>query len=302
VPTQPKLIPIVTTAETCDAVALAQIYTARWPQQENIIRDFLIPLGLDTNHGYRKTSVENSEVAKQRTTLEQRRDRLQQWADSARKRYQHASRRADRRYAHRKARGDVLYRELNRQQDALHDQGEDSYAIRRIIRERKAEIDAELEELMAQYWRAERERDAEWRKIERYCQDQRTVLRQLEDLNAREQQMYELNNDKDQVMTVCKVALANLVMWTRNQYFPNDYAHATWQRLAPFFRLPGHVTWERATVRVELRPFNDQALVRDLMALCDRVTAHAPHLPDGRQLIMTVGLPPTCNSDLQRRC
>src|SRR5262249_953475 len=162
-PTQPKHIPIVTTAETCDAVALAQLYTARWPQQENIIRDFLIPLGLDTNHGYRKTTIENSEVAKQRAILVQRRDRLQQWADSARKRQHQASRRADRRYAQRKERGEILYRELNRQQDALHDQGVDSYTIRRIIRERKAEIDAELEALMAQYWRAERERDAEWR-------------------------------------------------------------------------------------------------------------------------------------------
>jgi hypothetical protein len=45
-PTQAKLIPIVTTAATCDPVALAQAYTARWPQQENIIRDFLIPLGI----------------------------------------------------------------------------------------------------------------------------------------------------------------------------------------------------------------------------------------------------------------
>jgi hypothetical protein len=74
---------------------------------------------------------------------------------------------------------------------------------------------------------------AEWRKIERYCQEQRVVLRQLEDLNAREQQMYELNNDKDQVMTVCKVALANLAMWTRDRFFPttmprrpgNDWCH-----------------------------------------------------------------------------
>ncbi len=47
-PTQATLIPIVTTAATCDAVALAEAYTARWPQQENIIRDFLIPLGIDT--------------------------------------------------------------------------------------------------------------------------------------------------------------------------------------------------------------------------------------------------------------
>jgi len=106
----------------------------------------------------------------------------------------------------------------------------------------------------------------------------------------------------DQVMTVCKVALANLVMWTRDQYFPSDYAHATWYRLAPFFHLPGQVSWERATVRVTVRPFNDQQLTRDLTALCERVNTHAPHLPDGRQLIMSVGHPPTRNSDLHRRC
>ena len=47
--TTPKLIPIVTTAATLDAVELAQTYTKRWATQENIIRDFLLPLGLDTH-------------------------------------------------------------------------------------------------------------------------------------------------------------------------------------------------------------------------------------------------------------
>jgi hypothetical protein len=232
--TEPKLIPIVSTAETRDAVSLAQLYIARWPQQENIIRDWLVPLGLDTNHGYAKLAVENSEVTKQRVTLAERRDRLRRWAESARTRYKRADRRADRRYAKRKDRGEVLYRELNEQQDALADQGIDQYRLRGLIREQKAAIDAELEELSAQYWRAVRERDADWHKLERYCREQRVVLRQLEDLTAREQQMYELTNDKDQVMTVCKVALANLGMWTRDHYFPADYRHATWQRLAPF--------------------------------------------------------------------
>ncbi len=300
-PTQPKLIPIVTTAATCDPVALAEAYTARWPQQENIIRDFLIPLGIDTNHGYTKTLVENSEVAKQRTTLEQRRDRLHQWTESARTRAARAARRADHHYRQRHARGAVLYRELNQQQATLYGQGMDSYAVRRVIRDRKGEIDTELNAIMIQYERANRAHTAEGHKIEQYCHDQRKVLRQLEDLHAREHQMYELNNDKDQVMTVCKVALANLAMWTRDHFFPDDYAHATWKRLAPFFDLPGRVTWEHATVRVELRPFNDQQLTRDLRALCARVNTQAPHLPDGRQLVLSVGLPSARNSVLHPR-
>jgi len=75
-----KLIPIVTTETmpTIDAVELAQTYIHRWPAQENVIKDYLRPLGLDTNHGFANTAVENSEVTKRRTHLEQRLARLKQ--------------------------------------------------------------------------------------------------------------------------------------------------------------------------------------------------------------------------------
>ncbi len=128
------------------------------------------------------------------------------------------------------------------------------------------------------------------------------MLRQWEDLNAREHRMYERNNDKDQVMTVCTVAMAHLAMWTRDHYVPDDDAHATWKRLAPFFDLPGRVTGDPATVRVELRPFNDQQLTRDLHALCERVNAQAPHLPDGRQVVVSVGVSTARNPVLHSRC
>jgi hypothetical protein len=111
--------------------------------------------------------------------------------------------------------------------------------------------------------------------------------------------MYELNHAKDQVMTVCKVALTNLVMWIRDQYFPATYAAATWKRLAPFFDLPGIITCEPETVTVRLSPFNDRQLNRDLQALCARVQAAQPRLPDGRRLSFTVLSSDRLISDLQ---
>ena len=51
----------------------------------------------------------------------------------------------------------------------------------------------------------------------------------------KERVMHELDNRKDQIMTVCKLALANLAMWVRDRFFPSTYAHATWLRLQPFF-------------------------------------------------------------------
>ena len=287
-PTVAKLIPIVSTAETIDAVELAETYTQRWPLQENIIRDFLLPLGLDTNHGYSKRPVENSEVAKKRAALEKRLANVQRWADAARKRSLNGSLLYTKRCKLTKERARELYRVLNNHLIELEQQGMEDWRVRKTIKEEKAVTDAEIEEYQQRQWKAYETSNQEHHKCERYCREQRQLLRALEDLKAQERAMFELDNRKDQVMTVCKVALVNLVMWTRDHYFPPSYTHATWKRLAPFFHLPGMVTQDQNTVEVALRPFNDKRYNQDLEALCAQVNAAAPHLPDGRRLHISV--------------
>lgn len=287
-PTVPKLIPIVSTAETIDAVELAETYTRRWPLQENIIRYFLLPLGLDINHGYSKRPVENSEIAKKRATLEKRLANVQRWADGARKRCCNASKLYTKRCKLTKERARELYRILNTHQVELEQQDIEDWRVRKTIKEEKAVADAEVEEYQQRQWKAYETSNQEHRKCERYCQEQRQLLRALEDLKAQERKMYELDNNKDQVMTIFKVALVNLVMWTRDHYFPASYAHATWKRLAPFFHLPAMVTQSQDTVEVALRPFNDKRYNEDLEALCERVNAATPRLPDGRCLHVSI--------------
>ncbi len=287
-PTTAKLIPIVTTADTIDAVELAQTYTRRWPVQENIIRDFLLPLGLDTNHGYGKTPIVNSEVARKRAALEKRLSTVQRWMASARVRSHKASLLYDRLWKQTKAYGDELYRKLNAHQDALAAQGVDYYERRAQIKAEKAVIDAELEQRWQRVWRTYNTSSKESEKQQRYAHEQCDLLRALEDLAATERTMYELDNRKDHVMTICKLALANVVMWTRDHYFPITYAHATWAQLAPFFQLRGVVVWARHTISVELHPFNDRQYNRDLMALCQRVNERQVRLPDGRLLVFSV--------------
>jgi hypothetical protein len=113
---------------------------------------------------------------------------------------------------------------------------------------------------------------------------------------------YEVDHRKDQVMTVFKIALVNLVMWGRDHWFPSSYARATWRRLEPFFRLPGTVVWESDVVRVTLQPFNDRALNRDLQAWCERVQAAAPRLPCDRRLVLAVAPLPSRRSEEQCLC
>lgn len=276
-PTTAKLVPIVTTAPDVDAVELAQTYIRRWPVQENIIKDFLLPLGLDTNHGYGKTPIVNSEVAKKRAALEKKLHNAQRWAEGAKARSHKAGQLYQRRWQQTKEYGDQRYRQLNAHQDALREQGVGFEERRARIKEEKALIDADLEHRWQQVRQTYAKSSKESQKDDRYAQHQCDLLRALEELKASERTMYELDNRKDQVMTVYKLALANLVMWTRDHYFPQTYAHATWGRLSPFFQLPGVVTVDRSIVSVTFRPFHDRQLNEDLTILCERVNKAAPH-------------------------
>jgi len=189
------LIPIVTTQTTpiIDAVELAQTYIHRWPAQENVVKDYLLPLGLDTNHGFAKIAVENSEVAKRRTRLEQRLARLKQWAESAGNREAQASRRRERLRKTFASRSKELSQELWKYQLTLEPQNLPEYVFRRKMKERKAEIDASMEPLRSKEWQAYEQCNTEFRKQERSCKEQREVLRALGGLKEQERTMYELD-------------------------------------------------------------------------------------------------------------
>ncbi len=288
VPTEPVLVPIVTTATEMDPAEVAKAYMHRWPAQENVIRDWLIPLGLDTNHGYSKAPVPNSEVEKRRATLEKRLENAKRWGEQARLASLRAHKTSSRRWKRAKARSREAYSELNDRLSELEARGVPDWEYRTRKRELVAAVETEMEGHWRGYYRAFNTCNREYAKWEQYCQNQREILRELEDLKAGERRMYELDNRKDQVMTILKLALANLAMWVRDSYFPPEYASATWGRLAPFFRLPGRVVWDLDSMSVELRGFNDRALNRDLAAVCTRVNEAHLRLPNGRALLFGV--------------
>ena len=203
-PTTAKLIPIVTTAAHIDAVELAQTYIRRWPLQENVIRDYLLPLGLDTNHGYGKTPVPNSEVSKKRAALEKRLSDIQQWAPAARKRASKASLRYTRLRKETKAKGEERYRLLDEQLQQLQAQGVSPGEWKAERNRLQAQAEREMQELWQRISGVLETSNKEFAKWERYCREQGDLLRALKDLAAQERTMYELNNRKDQIIRVSR--------------------------------------------------------------------------------------------------
>jgi hypothetical protein len=244
-------------------------------------------LHLDTNHGYAKVPVENSELAKRQGVLEERQQRLEHLAQRSR----------------------VRLAVLQEQEGSLEAQA--SAAAQRAAElaiqvcsfeaadrtEERAYFPAKAQHLAAEWEVHQRQTKREkialrrQRLIEKcagYCREQRQVLRQHADLEAQARQMYALDHAKDQIMTLFKLSLANLGMKVRDQYFGANYQHCGWQSLLPFFKLGGWIHTTASEVRLEFCAFNNRALVRDLEEVCHRVNTEGATLPDGRRLVVAV--------------
>jgi hypothetical protein len=295
-PTTPKLIPVITTGQGMEAGELAQIYFRRWNCQENAIRDWLIPLNLDTNHGYAKEQVVNSELAKRQGVIEGRGRRLEHLAQVSRARL------SDLRDQSQQLQEQIhvyeqQWMQLSLQVMPLEATGQTEKRDYFPVKARQLATDWEVRQRKARLEKNAIYRQRLLTKCERYCRKLRQVLRQQEDLEAQAREMYELDHAKDQLMTLLKVVLANLGMWVRDQYFGESYQHCSWQRLLPFFKLGGWVTTTSSEVQLELCAFNNRALVRDLEEVCRKVNAAPLPLPDGRRLVVSVGERLRCPRD-----
>ncbi len=287
-PTRPKLIPVVTTAGEANAMELAQIYFRRWTCQENAIRDWLIPLNLDTNHGYAKEPVVNSELVKRRTVLEKRVAHLHRLAAESRKRLRQM-RESDQVREQQVVIWEQRQQDLLAQVTAMETIGQPGEPGLLAIKAQQLEAEWEVHHrrVLLEATRVGGKRELNY--CEKSCRVLRQVLRQQEDLQACEREMQELDNTKDQIMTLLKVGLANLGMWLRDHYFGESYQACGWERLVPFFHLSGWVTATQSEIRLDFSPFNHRGLGRDLQDLCQKVNTSGAHLPDGRRLVLTVG-------------
>ena len=106
-----------------DAVELAQTYTQRWSAQENIIRDFLLPLGARYQSWLWQNACGEFGGRKAPDCPGKTAGQCERWADAARKRSHNASKLYTKRCKLTKDRATALYRVLNDHQIELEQQG-----------------------------------------------------------------------------------------------------------------------------------------------------------------------------------
>jgi hypothetical protein len=248
----------------------------------------LIPLHLDTNHGYAKEQVVNSELTKRQEVLERRVHRLERLAQVRRARLIFL-RDQDHQLQEQASAYEQQWLELSLQVMAFEATGQTEERDYFPVKARQLATEWEMRQRKAKLEKNAARGLGILDTCEGYCRELRQVLRGQKDLEAQAREMYELDHSKDQIMTLLKVGLANLGMWVRDRYFGDDYRHCGGPRLFPFFKLGGWITMTTSEVQLEVCAFNNRALVRNLEELCRKVNAGADTLPDGRRLVMRVG-------------
>jgi hypothetical protein len=286
----PRLIPIVSAGWTAELEAreLVRIYGERWVRQENIIRDWWLPVGLDCNYGYAKTSVENSEMQHRREKLQAALVNSQRFLAAARLREHQAGERYLKLNKRAHQRDAELNRDLVTLAQSLRAQGLSEPELSEKLKAQQQQNRAELDQLLEKEWQAFHHNRVEWKKVEDYQKRQQTLEAELKKLEEQAREMSELDNRKDQIMTSLKLGLVNLGMWLREKIFPASYAGATWPTLAAFFKLGGFVFYQSEKVEVELEGFNDRQLNRALAEICEKVREAELKLGDGRKLVLRV--------------
>ena len=187
-----------------DPVELAQTYFQRWKCQENSIRDWLIPLNLDTNHGYAKEQVVNSELAKRQLVTTGRQHRLERLARACRVRLASLREQDDQLeeqvQAHEQ-RGSELSIQVTHFEEAGRREEREYFPVKA----RHVATEWEVRQHKAKLAKHAVRRQAILDKCEGYCRELRHVLRQQEDLEAQAREMYELDHarvpDHDDVET-----------------------------------------------------------------------------------------------------
>jgi len=192
-PTTPKLLAVITTGHSMEAVDLAHTYFRRWNCQENAIRDWLIPLNLDVNHGYAKEQVVNSELVKRQLVAQGRVQRLEHLAQVSRARLTFL-RDQDHQLQEQAQVYEQQWMELSLQVMQWEATGQTQERDYFPVKARQLATDWEVRQRQAKLEKNALRSLRILTKCEGYCRELRQVLRRQEDMEAQAREMYELDH------------------------------------------------------------------------------------------------------------
>lgn len=287
-----RLIPVLHNLRAPEVpVALPhQVYIGRWEGQERVFRDMRAGQNLDANYGQKKVPVRNRTQERRRAALHQQ---LQTWAQrvaTAQRQVQEYTTRL----ATQEQKAQQRHTQKVSQIAAWQQESRQAVTPKRQARlqVRAARLDAQ-DQIQQVRWQERRRRllahrDTWRQKLTARQQRHAHITQALQELDDRPK--YDLNLEKDDLMTYLQIAGENAHRFVQEHYFAGtrfeSVDEATMIRV--IYNQPGWVRREGRYLRVQLQGYRDAEVQAAVGQACQRVNQARIQLPGGRRLHIEV--------------
>ena len=288
-----KLIPIITNltrTEEPDIRRIVKRYFARWPNQENIFRDAREAFKVDTNHGYKKEPVVNRVVLRKKEELETNMRGITIRLKKATREKEKARLSLEKMkelYGYRK---NVYQREISElyAQLGLPQSIED----RRSYLKRLKLLEGKLRKATEKFSRIISGLENKLKNKEQYerslgTQQENKEL-EINSLNL-EKVLFEIQTEKDHLMSNFKMLLINLSSYAQRQYFPQSCQKFNLESMKKiFFQQDGYVKKSKTRIDVTLHSYDEPDLQRAAEYACKKFNDSDPRTVEGQRIYMNV--------------
>lgn len=289
-----KLIPIITNLsrkEEPDIRRIAKRYFDRWPNQENIFKDAVASLKVDTNHGYKKQVVENRVVLRKKEELEQNLRGITKKLGKATREKDDARNYLTKLKNLYKSRKQMCQKEIS---DLYARIGLPTISAkeRQKSLSRLRYLEKKLTKLSERYVENLSRSEMSLKNKERHEKNLLTQKRnketEIKSLNL-ERVLYEIKTEKDHLMSNLKMLLMNLSSYTQRQYFPQDVHRFTMESMMKaFYFQDGYVKEKKKRVDVTLHSYDEPDLQEAVEYACANFNNNDLRTPEGQRIWMHV--------------
>jgi hypothetical protein len=288
-----KLIAIITNIrrdQEPDIRKIAKRYFGRWPNQENMFRDAMEAIKVDTNHGYKKDVVPNRVVARKREELEQNlRGISTKLGVAVREREQAAEQLQKLEQVYKTEKSNLqkdkseLYAKIK-----LAEQVKQRQKLLKELRD----TENKLTGISEQYGRQLSELKTRLRNKEKHEKSLRTQKEnketEIKKLNL-EKVLYEMDREKDHLMSNFKTLLINLSSYAQRQYFPKEVHNFTLESMKrAFYQQDGYVKIRKRQIDVTLHSYDEPDLQKAVEYACIKFNNSDLRTAEGQRILMHV--------------
>ncbi len=288
-----KLIPIITNLtrkEEPNIGRIAKRYFDRWPNQENIFRDAMGALKVDTNHGYKKEEVPNRVVMRKKEELETNLRGIEQKLKKAgmeKKRAGTSLVKFKKLYQSRKQDYQDEINELYARIGLPISSEERKKHLSRLkLLEKRLRKASEKYAEHVSHWEVSLKNKSQHEKS--LFTQKKNIEREIEGLDL-EKALYEIKTEKDHLMSNFKMLLINLSSYAQRQYFPEDVHNFTMESMMKaFYQQDGYVKIRKRKIEVTLHSCDDPNLQGAVEYACMKFNNSGLMTLEGQRIYMKV--------------